>query len=283
MAMKAYFGTDTTSVIVNGLYQWDRGQVLEIESADFGSEEVEVHFACDNMKEAIVRLCSFTQGVGSVVIPDDCLEQSSTITAWIYEFSKGGTQGKTTKVISLPITARKRPSTMRDVPEEMSNAYTQLISHVNAAIDALETGEVIVSQAHNAESATNATSASNANTANYAVSAGTANNATTVQVVSKLPSINFSAGAENTASLQTIVQLPDGYFPLCIASCSVTLTKGRNASYSLSDSAEGSVGKPQITITATGNASGETADGTYYEAKGSVSVIGLFLRYSTAQ
>lgn len=172
MAIKALFPTGQDAITVSGLYQWDYGQVLEIESVDMGSEIVEVHFACTSMTEAIVRSCNFSNGVGKVTIPDDCLEQSTPITAWIYEIE--GTQGKTRKVITLPVIARTRPSIARDIPAEISNRYTELITEVNEAVDALENGNVTVKQAQNATAADSAKTAGNASTANYATNSGSA-------------------------------------------------------------------------------------------------------------
>lgn len=176
MAIKAFIPSGKDAITVSGLYQWDYGQVLEIESADMGSEVVEVHFACTSMSEAIVRPCTFTNGVGTVTIPDDCLEQASAITAWIYEIE--GTQGKTRKVLTLSVVARTRPSVARDIPQEISNRYTELITEVNEAVDALESGNVTAKRAESAALADNATTAGNASSANYATSAGNAASAT---------------------------------------------------------------------------------------------------------
>ena len=176
MSIKATFTTGSNSVTVAGLYQWDIGQVLEIESADIGTELAEVHFACPNMNEAIVHLCTFTDGVGSVNIPDECLEQSSPITAWIYR--NNDTQGYyTSKTITLPITARTRPGVKRDITPMVSDKYTELIAEVNGALDALENGSISVAKAVDATNANYATSAGNAATASYATSAGNASTA----------------------------------------------------------------------------------------------------------
>ena len=92
MALKVTIPAGIPAVSVSGLFQWDYGRVLEIESVDIGSEVLEIHFACEKMQEAIVRPCSFSNGVGSITIPDVCLEQSTPITAWIYKIE--GTEGK---------------------------------------------------------------------------------------------------------------------------------------------------------------------------------------------
>lgn len=175
MAIKVNIPYGQNTATVSGLYQWDYGQVLEIESTDLGTMIGEVHFACSSMSEAIVVSCNFTNGLGSVTIPDECLEQSSTISAWIYEID--GTQGRTRKVVTIPVTARTRPSAGHDIPTEISDKYTQLITEVNEAIDKLENGQIAVGKAKVAEKADSATTAGNASTANYSVTAGSANSA----------------------------------------------------------------------------------------------------------
>jgi hypothetical protein len=172
MAIKVNIPSGQNTATVSGLYQWDYGQVLEIESTDLSNMIGEVHFACPSMSEAIVVSCNFTEGLGSVTIPDECLEQSSNITAWIYEIA--GTQGRTRKVITIYVTARTRPSVGQDIPTEISNRYTELITEVNEAVDKLKNGDTVVKKATEADRATTATSAGNASTANYAVQAGKA-------------------------------------------------------------------------------------------------------------
>ena len=176
MAIKALFLSGKNEALTDSLYQWDYGQELEIEAADLGSGEVEVHFACPSMSEAIVKLCYLTNGIGTVTIPDDCLEQSSTITAWVYEIV--GTQGRTRKVVNIPVIARTRPSAGHDIPTEFQDRYTELITEINKALDDLESGDVVVKKATEAVTATSATHAGNASTANHAVSADTATKAT---------------------------------------------------------------------------------------------------------
>lgn len=284
MAIKVVFSTGIPVATSQSLFQWDYGQTLEIESADIGSEIVEVHFACPSMSEAIVRSCSFSNGVGTVTIPDVCLEQSSTITAWVYRIV--GTQGYTWKTIHLPVTARTRPSVSRDVPQEFTDKYTELISEFNEAVNALESGDISAAKADLATEANYASSAGNAATANHANSADSSTNAEntrTVQCIDRIDSIPFSADS-GSASIKTTVQLPNGYFPLCITGCSVVLTMGTNASYEISDSGTTDVGCPRVVISAVGMNQGTTIEGgTTYTAAGSVTLTGLFLRYSTNQ
>ena len=188
MTIKATFLKGANTITVNGLYQWDYGRVLEIECEDIGSEIAEVHFACHNMSVAVVRSCTFADGVGSVKIPDTCLEQTTPITAWIYRIN--GTEGHTFKTINLPVIARTRPAMGKDIPQEISNKYTELLTEVNEAVDALENGNVTAKRATNAENADYATTAGNASSAGYATSAGSANTAGRAETAGSATTIN---------------------------------------------------------------------------------------------
>ena len=172
MAIKVHIPSGETNVTVRGLFQWDYGQVLEIECSEIGSEIMEAHFACPNMTEAIVCTCTFSNGVGTVTIPNQCLEQANSVTVWIYKVDS--TQGHTIKTILLPITARTRPSNVREVPADYTDKYGQLIEEVNEAIDALENGIVTAAKSIVAKDAEHAKVADSAVNATYATSAGSA-------------------------------------------------------------------------------------------------------------
>lgn len=108
MVIKVAIPAGENAVTIDPLHQWDYGQFLEIESLDFVSECAEVHFSCLELTEAIVESCSVSSRCYTVKIPDSCLETGDNITAWIYEIN--GTNGKTTKKITIPVIARPRPS-----------------------------------------------------------------------------------------------------------------------------------------------------------------------------
>ena len=105
MSIKATFPAGVDAIIVNGLHQWDYGQQLEIQASGLPAV-VEVHFACAGMTEAAVRVCDASSGTAVASIPDTCLEQSSPVTAWVYEV--GETSGTTILTVTLPIIARAR-------------------------------------------------------------------------------------------------------------------------------------------------------------------------------
>lgn len=174
MAIKVSMPIGYSSVSVAGLHQWDYGQVLEIESEDLPSI-VEVHFACSGMTEAIVHTCSVAGNVAAVTIPNRCLEQSTAINAFVYEID--GTMGRTIKTITLPIIPRVRPAKTPEIPQEIVNRYTELITEIREAIDALKSGSVVVARAMNATSADYAATAGNASNATHAISSDSATSA----------------------------------------------------------------------------------------------------------
>lgn len=154
MNLKAIFPAGATELTVNGLHQWDHGRKLDIHAPDLPAI-VEVHFACPGMDEAIVRVGSAAGGVVTVAIPDRCLEQSSPITAWVYEV--GENYGQTLKTLTLNIMPRMRPQTAEAIDPETSDKYTEAVAAMNEATAAMQNGDI---KAKEADSATEADKAS---------------------------------------------------------------------------------------------------------------------------
>lgn len=155
MAIKVMFPPDKESITVTGLYQWDYGQQLEIDAEGL-PECIQVHFSCTSMTEAVVRDCLRDEnGVYTVSIPDECLEQASPITAWVYDWSV--ISGKTVKVITLPVIARPRPSITRGASADEEDHFANLITQLNQAIADLKNGNIVVKNAENAATATTVT------------------------------------------------------------------------------------------------------------------------------
>lgn len=172
MSVKAVFEPGTDVTVTNRLHQWDYGQTLEIEAYDLPLIH-EVHFACPEMKDAIVRPCSTTNGIATVKIPDLCLEQASPITAWVFVIE--GTEGMTRKTITIPVEQKTRPNPTGDVPVEIWNQYTELISEINEAVEGLANGNITAAKANSAGSAGTAGTAGYADRAGVAGSAGMLN------------------------------------------------------------------------------------------------------------
>ena len=148
MSIKAIIPAGVDAITLSTrLHQWDYGQQLEIECPNLPAV-IEVHFACPGMTEAAVRPCVAVDGVAVVTIPDKCLEQTSPITAWVFEITE--TQGTTLKTITIPIEARTKPGTRGDVPEDFVDQYETLIAEVNEAVARLTAGDVLVEAARQA-------------------------------------------------------------------------------------------------------------------------------------
>ena len=174
MSLKAFIPSGQTDVTVNGLHQWDYGQKLEIHD-DTLPALIEVHFACVGMTEAVVRACNVVQGVAEAAIPDQCLEQTAPIIAYIYEV--GTDSGATTKTLILTVTPRPRPQTVGAITPTISDKYTELMGAVTEQVNALKAGNVTVSKALTANTAGYADEAKTAQHATQADSATTATNA----------------------------------------------------------------------------------------------------------
>lgn len=171
MSLKAFIPSGQTALTVNGLHQWDYGQKLEIHDDDLPAL-VEVHFACAGMTEAVVRSCSVVQGVAEAVIPDQCLEQTTPIVAWVY--AVGESSGATIKTITLTVIQRARPQPSGAVPTAISDKYTELMAAVNEQVAALRAGNVTVARALTADKATEADWAKGADMADAAADAAVA-------------------------------------------------------------------------------------------------------------
>ena len=205
MAIKVTIPAGTSSVSIDPLYQWDYGQILEIESNDFASKSiiVQVHFSCDGADTAVVHACSVMNNIATVQIPDACLEQNQEITAWIYEIN--GTNGRTTKSVTIPILARPRPNMPSDVAPSENDPYAELIAEINEAVENVKNGQIVVDVARNATEAEHAARADAATTAISAQSAHQANIAASADTAAKLSfqeymvyaSLSFTAKGES--------------------------------------------------------------------------------------
>lgn len=205
MNIRALIPPGIDEITVNGLHQWDYGRVLEIECAEFGTAIMEVHFAYLGAKVAEIRPCAFTNGVGTVTVPDKCLEFSTPITAWIYGI--GDDYGKTIKTIILPLIQRAKPIRNQSIPAEIIDVYTELIGEVEEMVDgtieSLKNGGIVIPKAASAETAEHAL------TADYAEQAGIADSASTADHAN-------SAGAL-TLKLVTSCQITAGQGTLKVA------------------------------------------------------------------
>lgn len=92
---------------IRPLFQWDRGQVLEIHGLSLPSAP-EVHFAHEGAKMAEVQQSTMdARGVVYARIPDAMLRIAADIRAWVVE--EIGRASKTRREIVIPVIGREKP------------------------------------------------------------------------------------------------------------------------------------------------------------------------------
>ena len=139
MPIKAIFSTGINTLTVSGLHQWDYGQKLEIHGLALPTM-IEVHFACLNMTEAIVRIGTTSGGVTTVAIPDGCLEQDTPLRAWVYVLDESS--GRTERTIVLPIEKRTKPQGADSRQPFEADEYAETIAEINRTVDGWRDGIV---------------------------------------------------------------------------------------------------------------------------------------------
>lgn len=172
-------------VTAHGLTQWDYGQKLEIHGLALPSS-FQVHFSCKKSDEAIVRLGTTINGVGSTVIPDSILEQDTEIRAWIYLIGDG--TGETIKLIQLPLTVRPKP---QDFISQITPSQQTMLEQFMAQLNEL-TGTI---ESSNAEMKSSLTSHLN--------NKNNPHNVTLDQITGILPVANGGTGATDAATART--------------------------------------------------------------------------------
>lgn len=139
MPIRAIFTEGIKELTVSGLHQWDYGQKLEIRGLALPAL-IEVHFACLNMTEAVVRIGTTVDGVTTVAIPDGCLEHDTPLRAWVYVIDT--VSGKTERTIHLPIAARTKPQGADSRQPFVVDEYAEAIDKINKTVEGWRDGIV---------------------------------------------------------------------------------------------------------------------------------------------
>lgn len=129
----ASFGT-SRSVSTRRLYQYDYGQILQIEGVDLPSTYT-VHFANKpNSGDAIIQIGD-DNGVG---IPDSLLETGEYVYAWVF-LHVGENDGETMYMATIPVNRRARPTSDTPTPAQQDVIDTAIaaLTSAKAAIDEL--------------------------------------------------------------------------------------------------------------------------------------------------
>lgn len=113
----------------SALYQWDYGQILLPTGVELPTA-YEVHFAVPNTDTTMTVI----GGADGVAIPDELLQSSGQIVAYIYLHSSED-DGETEYKINIPVMSRPQPSDYEPTPVEQ-DVITQTIGAVQNAMNA---------------------------------------------------------------------------------------------------------------------------------------------------
>ena len=128
----ANFTQDEKTKYVEGLDQYDYGQVLRIQGLNLPTA-VEIHFGLDETGGTTVpRIGTTKDGVTDVTIPDSMLENNDTdmnYNIYVFVYLTDSSSGKTTRRIKIQVEARSKPEAF-DRPED-AELFREAIKAVN--------------------------------------------------------------------------------------------------------------------------------------------------------
>ena len=114
-----------------GPYQYDYGQVLQLEGFIDLPQTFETHFSVGNNKSV-----TMIGADGLVEVPDQCFTQYGTVTAWLYLHDTVG-DGETRYVIEISVKRRAEITNQEPTPVQQ-DTITQAIAALNAGVEAAE-------------------------------------------------------------------------------------------------------------------------------------------------
>lgn len=122
---------------VEGLTQWDKDVLLHVQCDEL-PDLFELHLSCLGMTEAIRYELQKVDGVATVQLPNELLQQSKSIRAWAYEIGSEGC--RTQKTIILTVEPRTKPADyVSDMDPSQKDIIEQMIERSNVIIEEAET------------------------------------------------------------------------------------------------------------------------------------------------
>lgn len=138
--LEAYFPQNVAEISTDGLTQWDKDVLLHV-SGDELPESFEIHIGYEGIFEAFRIPLQKKDGVATVKIPNELLQQTRNIIAWIYVIDSEGC--RTQKTITIPLAKRERPADYETSLEpSLKNAVEQLVENTNKLLKYFEEGIV---------------------------------------------------------------------------------------------------------------------------------------------
>lgn len=134
-----------------GLWQWDYGQILQIEGLTDLPAVTEVHF--EQGGQALTKLGATADNVCQVDVPNAMLQHERQITAYIY-LHTGEDDGETEYQIRLPVKGRAQPETYDEKDPQIQAEYdalvqaTELLNQTTAQviIDAAAAAQAVIDE-----------------------------------------------------------------------------------------------------------------------------------------
>ena len=120
------------------LYQWDKNQTIYVDGIDINTAPC-IHFQNKTTKAPVVVTSTITNGMISVLIPNELLNMPHTIEGYIYV--QENNRAKSVGVIKLPIRERQQPSDTEYVDtlnvvslQEVNKEIDQLTAELNGLL-----------------------------------------------------------------------------------------------------------------------------------------------------
>ena len=199
--LEAIFPAGINEITVEGLTQWDRGQILRVSFPDMPTI-YQVHFAFKGGREALIVHVLDGATSNDVEIPDELLMQPHDLIAYVYLIGSDGS-GETVKTVNLPLERRAKPEdyTSDLTPTQAERIDAMLAEIHEQANSAVETAEDANTKATNAVNTANAAAntASGAKTAAESASSAAENSATAASTAQRAAE-NAAAAAANSAT-----------------------------------------------------------------------------------
>lgn len=130
----AGFNDTDTILFLEGLTQWDYGQKLKIAGLKIPQDHVQVHFAREGAREALIVMGTVDDcGDVLVDIPNVLLKCGNRIIAYIYV--DDGKQGETIREIKISVKPRAKPQDY-SAPDE-KHLIEQLFTSIQGKADGI--------------------------------------------------------------------------------------------------------------------------------------------------
>lgn len=206
--LEAIFPAGVDEIEVNGLTQWDKGQILRVSFPDMPTI-YQVHFTFRGGKEALIVHVLDGAASNDVEIPNELLMQPHDLIAYVYLFDSEGA-GETVKTVYLPLVRRAKPE---DYASEITPTQAEKIDMMLAEIKSIaESAERLANNSKNAAddsaAAASAAAQSSANSASAAAQSATA--ARAAQSAAEEVSNNVNKAIEDAnAALEQVQEIAE--------------------------------------------------------------------------